>query len=90
MPHEIVKCRSCRAPIIWATMKSGKKNPIDAEPAETGNVKLTEGTDAEGHPVVTAEVVKKEDLAAFRDAGELLHLSHFASCPKSAFHRKKP
>jgi len=34
--HErrIVRCRSCRARIVWLTTESGKKIPVDADTVE--------------------------------------------------------
>lgn len=85
----ISKCRSCGQPIIWAIMKkSGKKNPLDAHPVETGNVILYD--DLSGGPEKYAEVLSKEELAVKHADGELLHVSHFATCSKAASHRRKP
>lgn len=36
-------CRSCQAPIIWATTTRGKSVPIDAEPSEDGNLTVIDG-----------------------------------------------
>jgi hypothetical protein len=37
---ETARCRSCGRPIRWATMPSGKLNPLDADPVPVpdGNV----------------------------------------------------
>lgn len=80
------KCKSCGRPIIWAVMlKTKKKNPVDYEPVANGNMQLTEGVDGD----VFGEVLDKESLAIKHDDGELLYISHFATCPNSAFHKRK-
>ena len=73
---KIAKCRACRASIIWARMKSDKMNPVDLDPVPNGNILLTE-TEAGD---VTGEVLDKIALAQKHDEGELLFLSHFATC----------
>jgi hypothetical protein len=83
---DIAKCLSCGRPIIWAKMlKSGKSNPVDAEPVANGNMQLTEGVAGD----VFGEVLDKESLAIKHDEGELLYLSHFATCPNAAKHKRK-
>ncbi len=78
-----VPCRSCQAPMFWVTMEpSGKKNPLDPEPSEKGNIRMTD----------TGErwiVLKGDELVKARERGDKLHLSHFATCPNSLAHRKK-
>ena len=36
------RCRSCQAPIEWATSVKGKRMPLDAAPVKGGNITLTE------------------------------------------------
>lgn len=74
------KCKSCGAPIIWATTQKGKLMPLDAAPDPDGNLAVsrwatviavhprTELTDTQGFPT---------------------HKSHFATCPHAAEHRRK-
>lgn len=71
-----MKCRSCGAAILWATTEKGKAMPLDAEPAENGNINLVGGV---------AKVVKPGEMLP----GIPLYLSHFATCPNSVMHRKK-
>jgi hypothetical protein len=61
--------------------KTGRKNPLDAEPTEKGNVKILDGD--------VAEVVTGDELAKMHEEGELLMISHFATCPNRVQHRKK-
>jgi hypothetical protein len=58
-----------------AGSKSGKKNPLDVLPAENGNVAI--GGDGLGY------VVSNDDRTP------PLYVSHFATCPGAASHRKK-
>lgn len=60
--HErrIVRCRSCRAKIIWFKTDADKNMPVDADTVEAEDQEL--------------------DLSR--------HVSHFATCPNSAQHRR--
>lgn len=70
-------CRSCNAPILWAVTPKGKRAPLDAEPTKEGNIRLEErGPGAT--PI--AHYLSGLELLAAQKAGELLHLSHFATC----------
>lgn len=73
-------CRSCQAPIRWATTARGKAMPLDPRPTSDGNVVL----DNQGAAVVLAD----EALAAMRDGGVPLFTSHFATCPNANEHRR--
>ena len=78
---DVAHCRSCNARIIWTKGSTGRANPVDAEPSEKGNIQIL----AEG----TAVYLKADEAEAARQRGEKLHLSHFATCPNAAKHRKK-
>jgi hypothetical protein len=67
------RCRSCHKAIVWAKTVTGKSMPLDVEPVEGGNIQLVDGI---------AHVVGKGAQ------GELLYLSHFATCSSAARHRK--
>lgn len=75
---KVEACRSCRAPIIWATSTAGRAVPIDRDRIAGGNIELEEAPAfvpegrRPGSP--TARVVKPEP-------GVLRYRSHFASCP---------
>lgn len=82
------KCRSCGAPIKWVKMlKSGKLNPVDAEPTANGNMIAYDSPD--GGPDMIGEVLSKDKLAEKYEEGELLFTSHFATCPGAGQHRRK-
>jgi hypothetical protein len=76
------RCRSCRAPIIWAQTENGKQMPLDAEPYD--------GDDPRGlfvfrhvDQVVYAMAVTPDAFPA-----EPVYRSHFATCPHAAEHRR--
>ncbi|MEU2800345.1 hypothetical protein [Streptomyces sp. NPDC007117] len=44
--QHITACRRCHAPICWAlTTANGKRQPVDAQPSEEGNLAVTQGAD---------------------------------------------
>lgn len=69
-------CRSCGAPIIWATStETGKRMPVDEAPdPERGNVLLVSGNDGPETVVLTRAAI------AARPNRNRLHTSHFATC----------
>lgn len=69
-------CRSCGAQIFFARTEKGRRMPIDAEPVAGGNLSLILG------PPHLAEVRVVEVDGMNR------YVSHFATCPQSAAHRK--
>ena len=79
---EIATCRSCDAPIIWATSKGGRTMPVDAEPVEDGNVELTERPGAFLGPI--ASVLTGPSLL-----GGPLRKAHFATCPEAEQWRRR-
>lgn len=74
------RCRSCNAPVLWCRTTSGKATPVDPDPADTGNILLSDRR-WEGGDIV-AVVLAGDTLADARGAGDLLHLSHFVTCPQ--------
>lgn len=42
MPDQ-AQCRSCGDPILWVKTVNGYRMPLDAEPAENGNIVLLDG-----------------------------------------------
>lgn len=77
------RCRSCNAEIRWAKTAAGKRMPLDLEPSPTGNVQLGLVGGEE-----IAIVVGPADAVAAQASGEQLYLSHFATCPNAAQHRR--
>lgn len=72
------QCRSCHAPIVWAITNTGRRMPVDAEPAENGTLVLYESTPGEVHVAPASEHPTIVDR----------HVSHFATCPNAAQHRR--
>lgn len=73
-------CRDCGAEMAWAKWRdSGKGIPLNPEPdVERGNLILHEdGT-----------VEKCTYLAAARERGDDLYVTHFATCPSADNFRK--
>ncbi len=70
-------CRSCGAPIIWAETVNGRRMPLDEDPDPDGKFVLDE--------------TREPPLATFAptDPGERFQ-SHFATCPDSDKHRRRP
>jgi hypothetical protein len=70
-------CRSCTAPVMWLTNeKTGKRAPIDAEPAPDGNIVVF---DALSYQVIGG--TERQDAI---DEGFPLHLNHYVTCPQAA------
>lgn len=72
------KCRSCQADIIWIRSSNNNLMPLDAQPNPEGNIVIKDGV---AH-------VMKGDLFEEMLEGER-YMTHFATCPNSAKHRKK-
>lgn len=68
------RCRSCAAPIIWARTEKGKAMPLDAEPDQRGNCWFDDGG--------------KMRVGGADRPDRLRYLSHFATCPQAATHRR--
>jgi hypothetical protein len=78
MPQSI-PCRSCRAPMYWATTEAGKAIPLDA-PTPDGNLAVR---NVDGALHARALVLDEEPLV-----GEHRATSHFATCEFADQHRK--
>ncbi len=74
------RCRSCEAAIAWCLTPAGKNMPVDAEPADDGNLVIE--ADRVGDPVVIAYDPAKH-------AGRERFKSHFATCPQGTQWRNK-
>lgn len=77
-------CRSCEAPIVWATTEGGKAMPVDSALTDGGNVALiAPRTNVPGEPIIA--MVLDQD-ALFDDGPR--HVSHFVTCPQAAGWRR--
>jgi hypothetical protein len=77
----VSRCRSCGAEIRWARMSSGRAMPLDLEPSPAGTVALVDDEHA--------ETLSRDAAELEREAGRELYVSHFATCPNSAQHRRR-
>lgn len=77
------RCRSCRAPIVWAQTVNGDAMPVNAAPDAGGNVML--GLE---RGQLKAHTLKRGQAAGARAAGRELYRSHFADCPDAKHHRR--
>jgi hypothetical protein len=75
------KCRSCGARILWAETVKGRRIPLDAEPADGGNMVLEQ----RGHHRAPLATVLTGG-AAPNDKPR--YKSHFATCPNAQQHRR--
>lgn len=73
-------CNSCEREILWALTARGKKMPLDAEPVD-------DWTDLRGKFVVR-DGVALPAVSAAPLPEEPVYVSHFATCPHAASHRR--
>jgi hypothetical protein len=73
-----LRCRSCGAPIFWAVNSNGNRVPIDAEPVQI---------EAAGRYAIDWPDAPNTSPRAIHSPA--IHLTHFATCPNAASHRKR-
>lgn len=89
-------CESCGAAIVWRKSTAGKLCPLDAalEHVYTGSdpdqpaLKIAVMTDA--GEIVRGTKASPGELDAFPDRCQPGRVSHFATCPNAAGHRRAP
>lgn len=81
--HQVEKCRSCDAPIVWTETERGKSMPVDATPVKTGNIVLHHQSDPRQAPIAIV-LAKNQTCPSW--AVER-YVSHFATCPNADRHR---
>lgn len=74
-------CASCKSPIFWAQLPSGKSMPVDAEPVPDGNVLLFHTSKGS----IRAQVLRRGEAAP---TGQPRRTSHFQTCPNANQHRR--
>lgn len=75
----VAACRDCGALVRWALTRRGSAMPINAAPADGGNLILERRSAA-----LVARVVGPMDL----EDGDR-YVSHFATCPHAAERRRR-
>jgi hypothetical protein len=87
-PNGRSKCRSCKAPIVFALTGTGRLMPVDVEPHADGNLVLELGDEIRVRPATAEERTHALPLlAALRPATKLFR-AHFATCPHADQHRR--
>jgi hypothetical protein len=83
-------CRSCGAPIEWAVTENRRRMPVDAEPVVDGNI-LLEHRGYVGDPPIAriVDADERADLQRLSPEPLVLFVSHFATCPNAAQHRRR-
>jgi hypothetical protein len=69
-------CKSCGAPIFFATSTSGKPTPIDINQRIDGNITIEKDD-------------KGATIARVVAAGKGRYVTHFATCKNANAHRKR-
>ncbi|MFJ8844311.1 hypothetical protein ACIRFF_15565 [Streptomyces cyaneofuscatus] len=73
--HLLAYCRRCRAEIVWClTSANGRRQPVDFEPTEEGNVAVSSGAD--GILYVRTVTAARPDIKP----GEWQAMPHHATC----------
>lgn len=75
-------CKTCRASVVWVTTEKGEAMPVDAAPVRGGNIRL-EGSAARPTAVYVEPLLESEEQRAAPH-----YVSHFATCPQAAQHRR--
>lgn len=84
------RCQFCRAEVVWALTKEGRKLLLDPELTGAGNIVVIGQAFASDAPLV--HVFTHAELSRARAHGHLdLYLSHQATCPQASQwrHREK-
>jgi hypothetical protein len=84
------RCMSCDEPIRWVVMPSGALTPLDVEPRDDGTIVITTETvgTLTGNTWPRAIVLKRGQPDLFL-ADQPRYVSHFATCPNAAAHRRR-
>lgn len=73
----VVHCRSCKAPIFWATTSGDRRIPIDANPVPDGTL------------IVDGDVAYLLGSLGLEDYSGPRYQTHFATCPDAKGWRRK-
>ncbi len=82
-------CSECDAPILWAATVNGKPQPLDAEPNDAGNLRLTdEYVSTRMGALQRVLVIKKGDQLGLLGEEGPRYMPHHATCPYADRFRK--
>jgi len=77
-------CRSCGAEILWVRTEKERRMPLDRQPVDDstpgGTFVLRDTGSPEGPLAISATPAQLP--------GEVYYVSHFATCPHAAEHRR--
>lgn len=82
-------CRACNAPMLWAIMPSGRRNPLntaEVEPEVGKGVTAFNPRTGHGIPVTIAVI---DDCPRWAEQGVTFHTSHFSDCPERGRFRRQ-
>lgn len=82
------ECRSCNAPIFWGTTENGKREPVDLEPVDGGNIEVVSRERQPDGEIKIRHLKKGEAESATLFEPPPRYVSHFATCPNARSHRK--
>lgn len=77
------RCQSCRTPIVWARTQAGKNMPLEPVGQERPGLRKGRFELENGQAIPIPHV--GDQAPVFETP---LFVSHFASCPNAAHHRK--
>lgn len=81
-------CNACGADIVWAVTVNKRPIPLDAQPVEGGNIRLT-GTTVTAYNKRRGPECEVVVQAGLLDEVEPRYISHFATCPHADELRKR-
>lgn len=87
--YRIDECRTCNAPIVWAETSNGKSMPVDAAPADDGNVLLYPRPGGGAYATVLSVADTALAIGGLFPDERTLRTSHFVTCPNAEEWRKR-
>lgn len=88
MTHNITKCRSCGADIIFITTENGRKMPCDAAAVDyQDNIKGKDVVVTDAGKVLKASVVRPTQSGLVPLVDGKGYTPHWATCPFAKEHR---
>jgi hypothetical protein len=78
-------CSTCHRPILWAKMPNGHMHPLDPGPVPEGNIAVRHVRRGDHAFGLEGRYLRRRETAG---ADEDRFVSHFATCPDAARHRR--